>query len=689
MRIPFQRMNRITSFFAALLMLTGAFLSPVASLRADAAQTGGDKLLTLNAAKALAIEESTAYFQAEQAIEVKQANLESARKAIKLKQASLSQFRWSPLLNFKFPTQPTEAEAYEFQFKPVSIQAEIDVAENKLIDTQLSVFEEINNLYVEIVFLQRKISFEQQRLEAYKKALERNQTRLYSGDATQADVDALEKKLEKAKETVAGDQRNLTAKLEKLSTKLGTDVSTGYRFETPFLDSSIPRSVLDPLIQYTLDHDQTYYEACMNETTARISLKTNYNLMSSKYGGDIYRVSGYVNQALNGKEIKGSLQKAFKSDYKMFLEKIDSYWKGKKRILFVKIPKLWFKGSLDGTRYIDDDPNVLYEDVLNYSAAQVAKKDAQNTVVEQVKDSFENYISIRNSYLSAIKELDKAEKDLEADFLRNKVGEVSFEEYSSEADDYEELQNSFLDLMKTYSETLYSFDRLTCGAVSAYFAGNDADLGAADSAYSHVEKTTAEGAYYYIRQVIQNEAFILTVYIPEDFEVSVTHFELWCDGEQIGERTEIDKELEHLAITKNVLDSAKIRLYDGETFVDDVVIDPAESSGPLPIVSGRNIVKGSEDEIGLYETLTDEAVGLVTITPKITEDKAAAYYKVDTKDGVNVSGDEPIALGTGFQHLALIESGLDRMVITIYDESKAELYKATFDPTTKKIKKQK
>ncbi|MCR5033161.1 MAG: TolC family protein [Lachnospiraceae bacterium] len=682
-------MNRITSFFAALLMLTGAFLSPVASLRADAAQTGGDKLLTLNAAKALAIEESTAYFQAEQAIEVKQANLESARKAIKLKQASLSQFRWSPLLNFKFPTQPTEAEAYEFQFKPVSIQAEIDVAENKLIDTQLSVFEEINNLYVEIVFLQRKISFEQQRLEAYKKALERNQTRLYSGDATQADVDALEKKLEKAKETVAGDQRNLTAKLEKLSTKLGTDVSTGYRFETPFLDSSIPRSVLDPLIQYTLDHDQTYYEACMNETTARISLKTNYNLMSSKYGGDIYRVSGYVNQALNGKEIKGSLQKAFKSDYKMFLEKIDSYWKGKKRILFVKIPKLWFKGSLDGTRYIDDDPNVLYEDVLNYSAAQVAKKDAQNTVVEQVKDSFENYISIRNSYLSAIKELDKAEKDLEADFLRNKVGEVSFEEYSSEADDYEELQNSFLDLMKTYSETLYSFDRLTCGAVSAYFAGNDADLGAADSAYSHVEKTTAEGAYYYIRQVIQNEAFILTVYIPEDFEVSVTHFELWCDGEQIGERTEIDKELEHLAITKNVLDSAKIRLYDGETFVDDVVIDPAESSGPLPIVSGRNIVKGSEDEIGLYETLTDEAVGLVTITPKITEDKAAAYYKVDTKDGVNVSGDEPIALGTGFQHLALIESGLDRMVITIYDESKAELYKATFDPTTKKIKKQK
>ena len=65
-------------------------------------------------------------------------------------------------------------------------------------------------------------------------------------------------------------------------------------------------------------------------------------------------------------------------------------------------------------------------------------------------------------------------------------GELTFDEYDSQMESYEELQNSMLDAMKLYTTTLYSFDRLTCGGISAllsgteYFcspAGNDAAAG--------------------------------------------------------------------------------------------------------------------------------------------------------------------------------------------------------------------
>lgn len=694
-----RRNKRIVSAVLAIIVSAGAFFGKGNLVTAEASSTFLDELgllapkpklthVSMSTARALALEESTEYFQVETQIETKKANLDSAQKAIKLKQKSMSTFRWSPLLNFKFPTKPNEAQAYEFQFKPISIQGEIDKATHKLTDTKIGIFEEINNLYLNIVLTQKKIDFEEKRLVAYEDGLARNKARLLTGDATQADVDAVSKKLDASKNNLSTHKRSLTADLEKLSNKLGTDVSTGCRFDVPFIEASIPRSVLDAFIQYTLDHDQTYYEACLNDTSARVSVVTNFSLMSRQYGGDINRVSNYVTLALNGVEMKGSLQKAFKNDYKAFLERIDSYWQGKKRILFIKIPKLWFKGSLDGTRYVDDDPNVLYEDVLNYSAAHVDKQKAEEELIQQVKDSFENYISIRNTYLTAIKDLEKAEADLDADLIRNQIGEVSFEEFDSEASDYEELQNSFFETAKTYSETLYSFDRLTCGAVTAYLAGTDPNLAASETGTSHVEKDTGKDARYYIKQVVQSEAFEVNVYIPEHMNVDVTDFELWCDGVLIGERTPVEKYLKHLALSKNVINEAMIRLYNGDEFIDDVKIDPTVTEGPLPIVVGRNIVKAEETEIGFYETEVNDVTGIISIRVDVTEDPDVAFYRVETKDEKVMSGKEPIENKKAFKHLAIVENGLDDVVIVLLDSEKNELYRARFVSATRKIKKQ-
>ncbi|HCS00123.1 MAG TPA: hypothetical protein DIS68_04845, partial [Lachnospiraceae bacterium] len=62
--------------------------------------------MTLKTARGLALANSDAYESAQMSVESKEAKRDSALKSLKLKQKNMSTFRWSPLLNFKFPTKP-------------------------------------------------------------------------------------------------------------------------------------------------------------------------------------------------------------------------------------------------------------------------------------------------------------------------------------------------------------------------------------------------------------------------------------------------------------------------------------------------------------------------------------------------------------------------------------------------------
>ena len=141
-------------------------------------QAAGERLLTLDMAKKTGLANSPAYEKLESQLQVKEVSLKQAVKSIKLKQKNMSTFRWTPLLSFKFPEKPDLSEAYEFQFKPIQIQSEIDTVKHKMTDQVLEVYENISNLYVDIVVLTDTISFNEQRLSAMETALKKNRSRL-------------------------------------------------------------------------------------------------------------------------------------------------------------------------------------------------------------------------------------------------------------------------------------------------------------------------------------------------------------------------------------------------------------------------------------------------------------------------------------------------------------------------------
>ena len=671
--------NRIMMLLLSVCMIfsMGWSLTPMECEAAVA------KTLTLTLAKKLAVANSVSYEKVESQLAVKQASLSQAYRSIREKQKNMSTFRWSPLLSFKFPTKPDLSEAYEFQFKPIEIQSEIDSLKHQLTDVVLEEYEKVSTLFVDAVVLDESISFNEKRLAVFEEQLVKDKAKLKLGEASQSDIDILNTNIISLQNKIAADRRSYEQSKKKLSDAIGMDVTTGYSFVNPFVSAEISRSQLQDLTQYTLDHDQSYYDVCMAESTALISLRTNYNLMNGQYGSKMNYISGYVNQVYAGTKVN---KKAFKSAYEVFLQKIDEPWQGKKKILFIRIPKEWFKGAISGIRYVEDEPYALYEAALEYEDARLERENAQKDLTDEVADTFENYVSLRNAYLAAVEAVNKAEKTLTAAESLNKLGELTNEEFTTEKEDYEELQNEMFTALADYTKALYSFDRLTCGGVSVLLADAGADLNAGGEGNSYVEAEYEGGAYYYMESIIEQEQFRLNVYIPDDFSVEVTHFELWCDGKQIGERTAIDKSIRHLALATESIDKAFIRFYNDTEFVDDCEIDPSQQSGELQIVTNYTTTGDSRDkELGEYSITVNAFTGIATVELSPRKDREIAFYRITTSDGVYLTGDSYYSVEKGFRYLSLLENGIADLNIEFYDASKNKIFDGYFETAGNKL----
>ncbi len=671
----------------ALLLIFCVMLTTVVTTEQTDTSAKVKTTYTMAQACAQAYLNSSKLEQLEGRLDTKEVQLSQAVKTIQLKQENMSTFRWSPLLSFKFPEEPDMAESYEFTFKPQSIQYEIDTVKHQIADQKYEIYEQVNTLYLEIVMLEQKIDLEQEELDSINASIKKSQFKLMFGQATQADIDTMTSKQTSLKSSISSASRNLTSKKKKLVKLTGNSgIYTDYTFENPLVEADMKRSeVLDSLIEYTLDNDETYYEAKITETSAHVSLTTYYDLMNSHYkSGDMAIIRGYYNQALNGEKINS---KAFKQAYKEFLNKIDSYWEGRRWILFFPIPKIWFKGELDGARYIEDEPYALYEAALEYQEARLDAASVKEDLIQQVEDSFDNYISVKTSYEEAVDQVETAKKQLDKDLLLNQLGTLTYDEYSSSLENYESLQQDMFDAMELYSTTLYEFDRLTCGAVSQYMESGGLDLNAADSGESVIVEDYVDGSYYYIEQIIQNEEFKLSVNLTDELEDQITDFELWCDDTQIGSRTKISESLRHLSLALKNVETVKIRFYNGNEFVDDCEIDPSSLSGELQITTGYHVENTESNSVGTYTCTSNDITGFTQLTLSPEASEGIAYYKIRSSTGKYLRSDELVGITETFQYLSILEPDLSAVTIEFYDSNKEKLYEGSFDTSNLKLLK--
>lgn len=642
-----------------------------------------DKTLSLQQAQKVAIAKSSKRVKILNKIELQEIKYSAAVKSIQMKKKNMSTFRWTPLLSFKFPEQPTLADEYEWQYKPLQITSTISSLQHQLLDDQLETKESVSNLYVQIYINQEKIAFLEENLEQAQTTLTRNQARLAVGEATQSDIDKLQQSIDRLTTDISLQKRSFETNKSKLSKLINQDVTTGYTFQNPLQQADIPRNILDNLIQYTLDNDQSYYEAKMDTRLAYTGMNMMESMMRSQYGNKMNNIMPFINQIKAGDSVDSG---AFKNAYKQMLDNVDAPWNGTKKNLFIRIKKEWFKGAVDGSRYVEDDPYALYTGALEYMDALKEQNSLQDELTNSVKSGFETLKTAQIAYNDAQKSCDILEQEVEKNTRLNLLGKVSYEELSDLQEEYRNQESETLDLLAEYTQLLYSYDRLTCGGITAYLEGTDVDMKAAQGGNSFIAKELEGKAYYYINYRVEDNIFVMGVSIPDNYSLDITDYALYVNDMQIGDVTPIDEELEHLALDLDQVDKAQIFLYDGQELVDVQEIDSSVNQAELPINGGYTLEhKESVQTVATYIYTLQKTTNTVSmkITPKDSEQ--IAYYRLTDTDGNAVNGDELIPIDEEFTYLSLLVGDLSGLNIIFYDSQEQELYQGMFNTGSSSI----
>lgn len=649
----------------------------------------GKNTIDISVIKSAALYQSAAYEQVENKLELAQAKYVQSVKKLKLKEENQRSFRWSPLLNFKLPEKPDLADEFDYTYTPLALQSEIDQLEHERGDTVYAVYEAVELNFVEAYRLQEMIAFNEERLDAARRTLQKNRARFAIGQAKESDITAMEQKVDRLEKTIAADMRSLSAVTEKLGNQTGLNLSS-YTFVSPYVDAKMDRQMLESLIEYTLDHSDTYYKAQCAAGNALLALGTNYDLMKKQYGAaNMSLIDTYVNQVKNGEKVS---TRAFKSAYNRLLTAVDDPWRGNFKILFIRIPKVWLKGAIDGVRYVEDEPLALYESAIEYQNARAEETAAKNEITGQVKDTFENYVSAKNACVNIRESIDRKKEELEKGAALNALGQMTFEEYQEVQEEYESLQADYLQAQADYSGILYSFNRLTCGRVKDFFTGDGMGMTVGEGGTSYVVADEGEGVYYYIRTLASGTAFELGIDVPEDYdEVSITDFELWVrlgtEQVQVGGRIPVDGRLKHLQLDIGSVDRVFIRLYNDGEFIDDCEIRPSEYSGRLNIVTGYRIEKSEDSKLGTYAVeTTDTGLALLSITPKAGE--GIAGYTIQDADGVSLLDGSVVPVKEAFRYLSAAANDLEELTILFYNAEGEELYKARFRTSDNTIRRE-
>lgn len=653
--------------------LTGAALA--AALLAAAAYPAGagaaDKTLLQAQAQMQAIANSADISKQTNEITLQKMKYVEAVDAIKAKVKNLTSFRWTPLLSFKFPEKLDMTEEYDMQIKPITLQADITTMQHELDDLRYAALLEVNTAYLEAYVLQEKIAFTEERLETAQTELERNQLRLRTGDATQADIDKMQKSVDTLETELTTQKRNFETAKTNLSDIIGMDVTTGYTFADSMFTAAIPREVLEDITTYTLDNDHGYYAAKMSASTALLNLNAYESLMRDQYGGKINRIMSFVNAAKNGQDIDYA---AFQIAYKEMLTDLDKPWAGKFRILFFSFTKEWLKGEISGTRYIENEMYALYTACMEYANAKTEQESTEDALRKEVATQYENIVSAENAYRAMQQSASELKSDYDQLLALNQLGKATYEEVSDKLEEYQAAQIETIDLLSDYNELLYSFDRLTCGAVTKYFKGESLTTDSGSAADSFAEIDTPDGAYYHLYTSVEDMVFTFGVEIPDGYTPEVTQFELWYEDQQIGERTPITQEIRHLALDYGETSTLTLRLYDGDTFVGECEIDARVPRDTIDFFQGGQ-TEEQEEKIGTY-TLSAASVGGMTMTElKLSIDAAvgAAYFLVTYDDGKAVGSSEPTALDGSLRYMTMLAASVEDIRIVLYDSSRNEI----------------
>ena len=122
------------------------------------------------------------------------------------------------------------------------------------------------------------------------------------------------------------------------------------------------------------------------------------------------------------------------------MKDIDRPWAGKIRIIFFTFTMEWFKGEIDGSRYIEDEMYAIYTACMEYANALTERESTEETIEGQVRSSYEGLVTAWNSYQNLASLQASAGETLEKVTALNKLGKAEYSEVEDARESYQDAQ---------------------------------------------------------------------------------------------------------------------------------------------------------------------------------------------------------------------------------------------------------
>ncbi len=533
------------------------------------------KTLTLEGACNMAIDES---------YDIQMVNMNMAQKRIELKQAldgiqdtrkKESTIRFSLLLNIKFPEKHGMPKEIELLTKVPKIENEIKVLQKQVQHEKLAAQTKAEQAYYDVLDKAHGMSVTAMRIAEYKSLLKQVEAQYRMGNGKKTDVEYVENQL-RAYENAQ--QKNITADntaKRKLSRIINRDVELGYTFQEAFVRLNVNRNELDGLIDFAMKNDFELMRVIEKRKTAEKALDTIMGIYKNRYGSLVQSIENYI-QSHEGKNINYD---DFVLQYNQVLVNIDSKWDGSYSIPLIffvlKIPKEWFKGEYDGTRYMEDQKYAIFVSLVERDKARKEEKEAIAALEEKIRDGYGTLKSLEISISAAEESLSVAKTNLQHMLRDNKLGLLDFVTVESAKADVYEKEQALYAMNVEYVKQVSAFNLLTAGYVNHQL---NRFTPPAEESFEGA-KSQLEGASWYVKNNLTDFNFTFGVNIPQDYQLQ--YYQLFYNGMPVGGKVDVQEELVHAAITYEDTQALEVRFFQGQSHVYSAQIVGDGFSGPL------------------------------------------------------------------------------------------------------------
>lgn len=570
-----------------------------------------------------------------------------------------STVRFSLLFDIKFPETHAMPKEIELIMKLPKIDNDIKkLNEQYKFEVNKLVFE-VKSAYLDILEKEAVLKFETDNNKDLEATYQRLYKRFLTGDTTQEDLALVKEALDKSKDTLTKAKLDFEASKEKLSQKVGIDLTRGYNFKSELSQVTLTRDDLEALIKYGLSKDYQVYVATQDRKLAEKEVNEVYDIYKSYYGSKVNILSSELNKS------KIDYAALFQK-YEQMLQNIDAKWQKVYviNLLFfkIKIPMRWFQGEYTALRYFENEKYPLIVALGERDKKRVAEAAMIDLTTQKIKDSYDAVkqmdLVIKQSEVTIALAKDSYEK-LRQD---NLAGIVAFAEVQQAKETLKALELANFLSRISLTRFIAALDFNTSGGVSEVTSDANFATGNYDSGVSNVEKTSGgTGAFWYLETPYESLKFIFGINVPADMQV--THYRLFdANGLPVGGLTPISETIEHLPLTFESSSDLSLVLYTKDVPMYRSVIQGEGYQGDLKLEPLKTNPNDLKLPIGTFQMVQLDFIRS-GLSIKISDQIGYDHFQLISKEGTVVEG--PVEKGASIDALSLVLMDLEQYNIEL------------------------